>query len=150
MNTSRRSIANYTTSIAVDKTIAEIQRLLAASGASAILSEFNERLPVAVSFRIKTEFGVLTFRLPAKVDGVYAVLQRSRSISPKFRTREQAARVAWRIILWWLDAQLALIQAGLAKTEEVFLPYCQGQDGKTLYEQLRDRSFSDYLLPSPE
>ena len=78
-----------------------------------------------------------------------AVMQRSRSISPKFRTREQAARVAWRIILYWLDAQLALIQANLGTLEQIFLPFCQAQDGKTLYEQLRDRSFSDYLLPSP-
>jgi hypothetical protein len=124
--------------------------LLAVSGANAIFSEFHEKVPVALSFRVKTEFGVLTFRLPTNAEGVYAVLQRSRSISPKFRTREQAARMAWRIILFWLDAQLALTQAGLVEIEEVFLPYCQGQDGKTLYEQLRDRSFSDYLLPLPE
>ena len=105
MSSIRRSIANYTTSVAADKTVAEIQRLLAAAKATAILSEFSDGIAIAVSFRIKTEFGVLTFRLPANIDGVYAALQRSRTIGPKFRTRDQAARVAWRIILHWLDAQ---------------------------------------------
>ena len=52
--------------------------------------EFIEGVPVAVSFRIKAEFGPLTFRLPASVNRVYSVVQRSRPISPKFRTREQA------------------------------------------------------------
>ena len=47
--------------------------------------ELIEGVPVAVSFRIKAEFGLLTLR----VDGVYALVQRSRPISPKFRTREQ-------------------------------------------------------------
>jgi hypothetical protein len=74
MRESRQSIANYTTSIAVDKTVAEIQRLLAAAKASAILSEFSDGLCSAISFRVKTEFGVLTFRLPANVNGVYTLL----------------------------------------------------------------------------
>jgi hypothetical protein len=84
------------------------------------LAELSDGIPVAISFRIKTEFGFLTFRLPTNVEGVYAVLQRSRTIGPKFRIREQAARVAFRIILHWLDAQLAMIQAGLVRVEQVF------------------------------
>ena len=147
MSSIRRSIANYTTSVAADKTVAEIQRLLAAAKATAILSEFSDGIAIAVSFRIKTEFGVLTFRLPANIDGVYAALQRSRTIGPKFRTRDQAARVAWRIILHWLDAQLAMIQAGLVKLEQIFLPYAQDASGVTVYDRLRERQFSDYLLP---
>ena len=147
MSSTRRSISYYTSTVPVERTVAEIQRLLAAAKASAILTELSDGLPVAISFRIKTEFGLLTFRLPANVEGVYAVLQRSRTIGPKFRTREQAARVAFRIILHWLDAQLAMIEARLVTLEQVFLPYCQDASGVTVYERLRERQFSDYLLP---
>ena len=140
------SILAYTTKVAVDKTVDEISRLLAAAKASAILSEFNDGVPVAISFRIKTEFGLLTFRLPANVEGVLSVLQRSRAIEPRYRTREQAGRVAWRIVLHWLEAQLAIVQAGVVKLEQVFLPYAQDTSGVTVYERLRERQFSDYLL----
>ena len=34
---------------------------------------------------------------------------------------EQAYRVAWRNILDWVEAQMALLEIGMAKMEEVFL-----------------------------
>jgi hypothetical protein len=142
----KRSIHLYSTSVSVPRTASEISTLLAEARATAILSEFNDGVIKAISFRIKTEFGVLTFRLPAKVDGVFAVLQRSRSIPPRLRSREQAGRVAWRITLNWLEAQLAMVQAGLVGLEEVFLPYCQDPAGKTLYERMRQAKFSGVLL----
>src|ERR1700747_906254 len=109
----RRSILNYTTTISAQRTVGEITELLANAKAEAILSEYKDGLVVAVSFRIRTEFGVLTFRLPANVDQVYVVLQRSKGIPSRLRTRDQATRVAWRIVKAWLEAQLALKRAGL-------------------------------------
>jgi hypothetical protein len=146
MNRPRRSISNYTTSIAPEKTVAEITQLLAAAKATAILSEYHDGLLTAISFRIKTEFGILTFRLPANVDGVHAILLRSNQIPRSLRNHAQARRVAWRILLHWLDAQLALIQAGLASLDQVFLPFCQDQDGVTLYERMRQAKFPGLLL----
>jgi hypothetical protein len=146
----KRSIHLYSTSVSVGRTVSEISSLLAEAKATAILSEFNEGVIKAISFRIKTEFGVLTFRLPANVDGVLAVLQRSRSIPPRLRSREQAARVAWRITLNWLQAQLAMIQAGLVRLEEVLLPFAQDSSGKTLYERMRQAKFSGLLLEQSE
>jgi hypothetical protein len=146
----KRSIHLYSTSVSVSRTASEISTLLAEARATAILSEFNDGVIKAISFRIKTEFGVLTFRLPANVDGVFAVLQRSRSIPPRLRSREQAGRVAWRITLNWLEAQLALVQAGLATLDQVFLPYCQDPTGVTLYERMRQAKFSGLLLEDGE
>jgi hypothetical protein len=142
----KRSIHLYSTSVSVGRTVSEISSLLAEAKATAILSEFNEGVIKAISFRIKTEFGVLTFRLPANVDGVLVMLQRSKSIPPRLRSREQAGRVAWRITLNWLESQLAMIQAGLVGLEEVFLPYCQDPAGVTLYERMREAKFSGLLL----
>jgi hypothetical protein len=43
--------------------------------------------------------------------------------------------VAWRIIKDWTEAQLALVQAGVAELAEVFLPYAtHPQTGQTFYE----------------
>jgi hypothetical protein len=55
-------ILNYTTTIEVSKTIGEISAMLAKAKASAILTEFEQGIVSA----IKTEFGLLTFRLLAK------------------------------------------------------------------------------------
>ena len=142
----KRSIHLYSTSVSVSRTVSEISTLLAEAKATAILSEFNDGAIRAISFRIKTEFGVLTFRLPANVDGVLVMLQRSKSIPPRLRSREQAGRVAWRITLNWLESQLAMIQAGLVGLEEVLLPFAQDSTGKTLYERMREAKFSGLLL----
>jgi hypothetical protein len=146
MKTQRQSIANYTTSIEAEKTVEQITRLLASAKASAILSEYRDGAIMAISFRIATEFGVLTFRLPANVEGVHAILVRSAKIPRSLRNIAQARRVAWRIVLYWLDAQLAMIAAGLVKFEQVFLPYAQDQTGVTLYERLREQKFPGLML----
>jgi hypothetical protein len=142
----RRSISNYSTSIAPEKTVGEIAQLLAAAKATAILSEYHDGVLMAISFRIQTEFGILTFRLRANVEGVHASLLRSKQIPSSLRNHDQARRVAWRIVLHWLDAQLALIAAGLATLDQVFLPFCQDQHGVTLYERMRQAKFSGLSL----
>jgi hypothetical protein len=105
------------------------QSLLAGAKATAILSEYNDGAIAAISFRIATEFGVLTFRLPANLEGAYAILMRSKQIPRSLRNHAQARRVAWRSVLHWLDSQLALIQAGLASLDQLFLPFAQDSAG---------------------
>lgn len=141
-------ILNYTTSITTDKTVTEIQAMLARAKAQAVMSEYADGVLSALSFRINTGAGMMTFRLPANVQKIYQVLVRQR-ITPKLRTREQAARVAWRIIKDWLEAQLALVSAELADLEQVFLPYAQDESGATLYEVLKDRKFHGLALALP-
>jgi hypothetical protein len=60
---------------------------------------------------------------------------------------EQAYRLAWRNILDWVQAQMALLDIGMAKMEEVFLPYVINREGKTLFEYYEHRGFQ---LPSGE
>jgi len=147
MTTSNRPrLLNYTTSIDAEKTVAEIQRKLAKAGAHQILHEYDaDGVMAAVSFRIRTQVGDMAFRLPAEIDKVHAVLK-GQFTRGKFAEREQAARVGWRIVKDWTEAQLALIETGMATVEQVFLPYWQGgRDGRTLYEVMRDRKFQPLL-----
>ena len=132
------AILNYTTSIATEKTAAEIQKKLAMTGAQAVMSEYDkDGVMCAMSFRIDTMF----FRLPINIDGVYATLTKDSRVPRRLKTYEQSARVAWRIIKDWIEAQIAIIEAGQAELEQVFLPYAQNQDGKTLYEVVKDGGF---------
>ena len=142
----RKSILNYSTKVAAERTIGEITKLLAQAKAQAILTELEEGRVSAISFRIVTEFGFLTFRLSARIEAVYRVLVQSREIPAKLRAHDQAARVARRIVKDWLEAQLAMVRAGLVDLEQVFLPYAQDAHGNTLYERMRSQGFSGLRL----
>jgi hypothetical protein len=142
------SILNFTTKVPVARTVAEIEAKLAKAKAEAILKEYEPDGTVsALSFRIGTEFGILTFRLPANIQRVYQVVVRDRRIPRSQRTREQASRIAWRIVKDWTEAQLAMIEAGLVELTQVFLPYVQAPGGQTLYELMREQKFQP-LLPA--
>lgn len=68
----------------------------------------------------------------------YAKIQKSQK---NFELYGQASKVAWRIIKNWIEAQLAIIEAGQAEFSQVFLPYTQNQGGKTLYEIIKEEKF---------
>lgn len=137
-------ILNYTTSIGVEKTVGEIQRKLAGAGAQAVLTEYDdERVLSSVSFRMYHNGAMVSFRLPAQLDPIYVILQRDDRVPRKLKSREQAARVAWRIIKDWVEAQLALVEAEQVEMVEVFLPYAQNpQTGETVFRQLANNNFA--------
>lgn len=131
-------ILNYTTTISPAKTFGEVSELLARAGAGRVAAEYADGEPVGVTFTMTTEYGVREFELPVRADGVLAVLTRQRQKNSRVQaTHEQAARVAWRIALDWLEAQVALIESGLSTADEVLLPYMLGNDGRTVYSVFR-------------
>lgn len=134
------AILNYTTSISIDKTAAEIQAKLAKAQAQAIMCEYDNGIVTHISFRANTPHGVMMFRLPANADGVLKAMQRAKLPKSKCN-KEQARMVAWRIVKDWVEAQLAIIEAEMATMAEVFLPYAQTNTGKTVYENLLDKGF---------
>lgn len=143
------SLLNYTTTIQVSKTAGEIQALLAKSGASAILTEYNtDGILTGIAFRIKGPHGILSFLLPANIDGIYAVLLKEGKVPVRLRTKEQAARIAWRIIKDWIEAQLSLISARMVSVDQAFLPYIQNPQGITLYQSLKNQNFNGLALPA--
>ncbi len=159
------AILNYTTKIPVETTIAEIEKMLADSGASKILKDYdNESNVSSISFTLVTEKGELPFKLPMNKEGVLQVLknqsgeyrkQKSRSggyrqqvrvVPAKMVNKEQAARVGWRIIKDWLESQLALFFLQMVKIEEIFLPYMyNAQSGKTMFQMLEEKGFDKLI-----
>lgn len=145
------AILNFYTKIDASRTISEIQKTLAGAGAKAVLIEFDDDgIETAVSFRMLYKEAMISFRLPSNLDSIYVLLQRddSRHSRPAFRTREHAARVAWRIIKDWVEAQCAIVEAEQAEMVQVFLPYAQvPETGQTLFQHLEQKQFK--LLGGP-
>lgn len=131
-------LLNYTTTIAPQKTVMEIQTALAKAGASKIMTEMDDGGNiVALSFELKNpEAGApIVFRLPTDWHPVHDTLLRQR-VSARLQTPEQALRVAWRITKDWVEAQLAIIETKMVTPAQVFLPYALTHDGSTVYEYI--------------
>jgi hypothetical protein len=50
-------------------------------------------------------------------------------------------RVAWRNIEDWIAAQMTVIELGMVKLEDVFLPYMTDQNGITYFDKLEKKGF---------
>jgi hypothetical protein len=127
---------NYTTTIDATKSASECIARLASHGASAIGITYTDKKPDGLTFKIETVHGERQFSLPVNVNGTLKALDKARragSIPARYASREQAERVAWRVLKDWLEAQLALIEAGVADMAEVMLPYLHVAPGLTLY-----------------
>lgn len=143
-------LLNYTTEVPVSRTVEHVNRALVRGGARAIMSEYDASgRPVGVAFQIQTPYGLRGFTLPVDVDGVFKALNADKGVSErKYRTRDHAERVAWRILKDWLEVQLAMVQAQMVAFDQVMLPYMQSEvGGPTVYELYRDRQLA---LPAGE
>jgi hypothetical protein len=136
------AILNYTTKISADKTALEIQKLLIKAKAQAITTAYDDGgVLSSLSFRIMTPYGYVSFRLPANLQGVFKTLSRNDKVPRRLKTKEQAARVAWRILKDWVEAQLAIVEAEQADLLEVFLPYAENSEGETVYQHAKRSKF---------
>lgn len=139
-------LMNYTSVVPAEKSILEIERLLSKAGASKIAKDYlRDGTVKAFIFSIPLEHGPVLFRLPCDVDSVFAVLmneyKRPRQDTAK-KVRRQAERVAWRIMLDWIEAQITMIQLHQVKPEQVFLPYAyDSRTGKTLFQRIEEKGF---------
>ena len=145
------SILNYTTKVPVDQTLGEIQKMLRGAGAKSVMVEYDDAgEPESVAFRIDTAHGLIAFRLPARIAPVAKLLHNDPMArkDKQGRKKDQAPRVAWRIVKDWLEAQLAIVESEQAELPEVMLPFAQHANGKTLYQIAQDRGLPK-LLESP-
>lgn len=141
-------LLNYTTSIAPQKTVMEIQAMLAKAGADAVMANYDQDGNViALSFSLSLEGQKMSFKLPTDWKPVYETLKR-QNVTRKLQTPEQALRVAWRITKHWVEAQLAIIETKMVTAPQVFLPYAVTKDGSTMYEYIA--THSDLLLGTGE
>ncbi len=138
------AILNYTTTVDSFKTVSEIEYILMKHKAKSIMKNYDGESIIGLSFLIDTGVQQIPVRLPVKVDECLKVLKKEKRENPRKQikdTREQAERVAWRILKDWVEAQMALLDIEMVRFEEIFLPYIQTNNGQTVYERLEERQF---------
>jgi hypothetical protein len=143
------ALLNYTTKIDADKTASEITKCLAAHGASAIMTDYDDGVLSAISFAITIGERKVGFRLPCDWRPVLAIItkgkknphswNKERAAHWEGQWRDQAVRTAWRIVKDWVEAQMALVETQMVTTQEVFLPYAVMRDGRTLSEHVEEK-----------
>jgi hypothetical protein len=131
-----KSIVSYTTSIEPMKTATECITLLASKGATDIgMSSDGDGTPTGLLFVIMTKWGRRQFTVPVDLARTEKTLKehaRKGKIDSRYAAPGQAQRVAWRVVLHWLEAQLALVEIGAQDLEDAMIGYINVEPGKTL------------------
>lgn len=140
-----------TTEIPAERTAGEITAALVNAGASQISTEYAAGKITGLRWVMHVGGQDALFSMPARVEPIYKILRKRAGTryfgaADEQRVRDKAQRVAWRQLLRWVLAQLAMIDCGMIEAAEVFLPFVQTASGQTLFEAFRDRK----LLPPPE
>lgn len=138
------ALLNYTTTVEAYKTVSEIEQMLVKHGAKSIMKQFDDGMITSLSFLINTGVNDIPIKLPIRVDDVLQVLIEQKKMHPKAgikATKDQANRVAWRILKDWIEVQMALLDIEMVQFEEIFLSYIETAGGKTIYEKLEEKHF---------
>lgn len=129
-----------TTQIPAEKTATEICYVLVRSGATNINQQYQNKRLMGLRWTMPVGSNEVPFEMPARVDPILRMLEKKLNPRTAFKAdrtklREQAERVAWRQLLRWVQAQVAMIETGMVDPGEVFSPYMCLPQG-TLYQCL--------------
>jgi hypothetical protein len=128
------------TEISPTRTAAEVSACLIAAGATQIATDYESGKVTGLRWSMRMNGRDVLFVMPTRVEPVYQILLKRRNTyvdsKEKIRLREKAERVAWRQLLRWTQAQLAMIETGMVQAVEVFMPYIEYAPGKTMFAAL--------------
>lgn len=96
-------------------------------GRPQINTDYQDGKATAITFVIRVGENLVPFRLAPQIQGVAQKLPNKRDIV-------RAERVAWRILLRWVEAQLAMVESLQAEMGQVFLPYAVDKEGETFWK----------------
>ena len=140
-----------TTQIDPQKTVGQIMALLVKAGARQLLQEYDDAGElIGVKFSLEINKQTVLFSLPSRSETIYKIINGRRQYEGnEEKDRIQSKRVAWRQLLRWTEAQLALIQTGMVEAGEVFLPYREIEPGVTLWDKIQAAGGRLALPPAP-
>lgn len=140
----KKKLFMETTEIESYKTAGEITSILVQAGAAQIAQEYGPDKEICgLRFSLKVNGNFWMVVLPARVEPIFKIINGRREAYGQFskrnmeaKDRQQAKRIAWRQLLRWCEAQLAMVDAGMVQAGEVFLPYVEVAPGVTFFEQV--------------
>ena len=146
---SKKTLFMETTEVPAERTAAEISAEILKAGATQIATDYEDGSITGLRWTMRVYANDVTFAMPARVTPVYKILLSRKGFTTLWVKNSdgtlttkpyhaeiyaKARRVAWRQLLRWVQAQLAMIETGMVRPEEVFLPTC------LIHERIR-RSF---------
>lgn len=146
----RKTIFRETTEVPVRRSVEGIVDMLAQAGAKTVNQQYEEGRPIGVQFTLLVQGVLCTFALPTRTAAIVKELAK-RNASGRGRRKApseiqaQADKIAWRQLFAWVEAQLAMIDSGMAAPGEVFLPYLLNAAGVTMWD-----AFTHKQLAPPE
>ncbi len=140
------AILNYTTKVPAEKTVALIMQKLVEFGVRNVSLDYDEKKNASgIQFTFLLPDGKpLLFRLEENSPGVLKALNNAANVPQKLCTIEHARNVAWRIKKDFIEAQLALVEAGIASLPEMFIGDLVDKKGSRLIEVFAQNS--DHFL----
>jgi len=129
----RQKIKYSSTSIDSGKSIREISYLLREVGADRFATLIDiKKGQVGIQFFFQEQ----AVELIIDIKAIEERLATNTKVRREQRTPEGAERVAFRLLLNWLENNFELVRWGIVDTMEVFLPYLVLPTGGTLRELL--------------
>lgn len=118
------------TSVPVEKSRADIERLLVRYGAAKFFSGWDADAAV-IGFNMRDRFVQFRLPLPRRDEFKVTPTGQTRWSEPAIdRAFEQAQRSRWRALLLVIKAKLESVAAGIESFEEAFLPHIMVSDGE--------------------
>lgn len=138
------------TSVPVDRTRAEINKLLTEWKCASIgWTDHIAESTVSVEFTWLREDAMYRVRFTIAIPKTKPPRDRwSRPSLLSENEKAQAWRSAHRLLLLKLKADLNAAQSGLAKAEEIFLPWMVDRNGRTIAEIIVPQLRENYSLPA--
>jgi len=152
----KRTLFMETTEVPAEKTAGEVISELVKAGANQINTEYDNGAIVGLRWIMRIAGQDALFAMPARIEPIYNILlKRAKNGSQWYGRPEQienlhqkARRVAWRQLLRWTQAQLAMIECGMAEAGEVFFPYLQTPAGTSIFDTYKEHGMK-MLPPAP-
>jgi len=139
-------IFRETTQVPAERTAAEIVTELVKAGASQVNTEYANGDIVGLRWIMRIDGVDRLFTMPARVEPVYKLMEKRAKEHAVYswgkpqqiaELKAKARRVAWRQLLAWIQAQLAMTECGMADRLEVFFAYVNSNEGQTLFDVFR-------------
>lgn len=126
-----------------EETLAEIQKVLRKYNLKKFMADYDNSQISGCIFAVEIDGRQIPFRMPVKWEPLFKLAKEGKT--KYIRDERQAQRVAWRQVLRWIEAQLALVDTRMADFHEVFLPYIVNREGLTVFQKFSENNFRGVL-----
>lgn len=129
------------TEVSVEKSQAEIQRMLTRAGATKFMTGFDDAQAMMM-FVLRSRTFKFVLPLPDRKSDEFqkrrVTAYSSRKATPEeaYKKWEQACRSRWRCLALAIKAKLEAVAIGLTTFEQEFLAFIMTDDGRTVGERI--------------